>query len=149
MSTIADAGTCASLCERIGKLTADSPRQWGQMTAHEMVCHLNDSLLVGSGEKYASPDTNLIKRSVVKWIALHTQMQWPKGVATRPEMLQGQGGTAPADWSRDCDALVRGISAFAAREKFGVHPIFGVMSREDWLIWAYRHVDHHLRQFGV
>jgi hypothetical protein len=30
-----------------------------------------------------------------------------------------------------------------------VHPIFGKLSQGDWLTWGYRHVDHHLRQFGV
>jgi Protein of unknown function (DUF1569) len=149
MSTIADAGVRGSLCERIGKLKSDSPRQWGKMTAHQMICHLNDSFLVGMGEKYASPDTNFVKRTVVKWIALHTSMPWPQGVATRPELIQGQGGTPPGEWERDCDDLVRGIPAFAARDKFAAHPIFGEMSREDWLIWAYRHIDHHLRQFAV
>jgi hypothetical protein len=149
MSTIADAGMRTSLCERIGRLRSDSPRQWGKMTAHEMVCHLNDSFLVGAGEKHASPDTNFMKRSVVKWIALRSSMRWPQGVATRPELLQGKGGTAPVEWNRDCALLVDGIRAFAAREKFALHPIFGEMSREEWLIWAYRHVDHHLRQFGA
>jgi len=28
------------------------------------------------------------------------------------------------------------------------HPIFGPMSRSDWLRWAYLHMDHHLRQFN-
>jgi hypothetical protein len=27
--------------------------------------------------------------------------------------------------------------------------LFGEMSRSDWLAWGYRHVDHHMRQFGV
>lgn len=149
MSTLADPGARSSLCERVAKLTPQSPRQWGKMTAHEMICHLNDSFLVSIGEKYASPDTNFLKRTVVKWVALHTPIEWPHGVATRPELLQGQGGTAPVEWSRDCDALVRGIPAFAAREKFAAHPIFGEMRKDDWLIWAYRHIDHHLRQFAV
>jgi hypothetical protein len=30
-----------------------------------------------------------------------------------------------------------------------VHPILGSMSRANWLRWAYLHIDHHLRQFGV
>jgi Protein of unknown function (DUF1569) len=149
MSTIADAGVRASLCERIRKLNADSPRQWGKMTAHEMVCHLNDSFLVGAGKKYASPDTNFLKRTVVKFVALRLPVTWPHGVATRPEMIRGPGGIASSEWSREVGELVSGIPAFAAREKFGVHPIFGAMTREEWLIWAYRHVDHHLRQFAL
>ena len=29
------------------------------------------------------------------------------------------------------------------------HPIFGTMSKTEWGRWGYRHVDHHLRQFGL
>ena len=31
----------------------------------------------------------------------------------------------------------------------GRHPVFGGMTREEWLLWGYAHVDHHLRQFGL
>lgn len=41
------------------------------------------------------------------------------------------------------------MDAFADCQTFGVHPGFGRMSQSDWLRWGYRHVDHHLRQFGV
>ena len=149
MSTLADPDACASLRERIGKLEPDAARQWGRMTAHEMVCHLNDSFRVATGEKHASPDTNLFKRTVFKWAALHTSVPWPHGVATRPELLQDHGGTPPIDWMRDRSELQALISAFAARPSYGFHPLFGEMSKADWLIWAYRHIDHHLRQFGV
>jgi hypothetical protein len=29
------------------------------------------------------------------------------------------------------------------------HAVFGAMTATDWYRWAYRHTDHHLRQFGV
>jgi hypothetical protein len=35
-------------------------------------------------------------------------------------------------------------------EKLGVvHPSFGRMRPRDWDVLQYRHLDHHLRQFGV
>lgn len=149
MASLADPGARATLCERIGKLDHNAVRQWGRMTAHEMVCHLNDSFRVATGEKHASPDTNLLKRTVFKWVALHTSLPWPHGVATRPELLPGHGGTPPTDWTRDHSELQKLVPAFAARQNYGFHPLFGEMSKADWLIWAYRHIDHHLRQFGV
>ncbi len=149
MATLADPSACASLRGRIAKLDANGARRWGQMTAHEMVCHLSDSFRVATGEKSASPDTNLFKRTVFKWVALHTSLPWPHGVPTRPELVQGRGGTPPAEWARDCAELQELIPAFAARQSYGFHPLFGEMSKADWLIWAYRHIDHHLRQFGV
>src|SRR5215467_1324365 len=148
MDTFADPDTRAICCKRIARIAPDTPARWGRMNAHQMVCHLRDSFHVATGEKYASPATNLFQRSVIKWIALHTPVSWPHNVPTRPEVEQGRGGTPPGDWERDRAELVAVALAFADRTEFRAHPIFGKMGRSDWMVWAYRHTDHHLRQFG-
>lgn len=114
-----------------------------------MVCHLNDSFGVAAGRKYASPATGILQRTLLKWLALRTPMPWPHGVPTRPEIEQGAGGTPPVQWEADRDELFRWITEFPDLPKFGTHPVFGAMSRAEWMIWGYRHVDHHFRQFGV
>lgn len=119
------------------------------MSAHQMMCHLTDSFAVGAGTKYASPATGILQRTLVKWIALRGPFRWPGGLPTRPEIDQKRGGTPPVDWETDRSALRRSMIEFSELRAFGVHPIFGSMSRTDWLIWGYRHVDHHLRQFRV
>jgi hypothetical protein len=149
MSTLAEPKVRTNCCDRIARLDPSAKPKWGRMTARQMVCHLNDSFRVGTGEKYASPATNPFTRTVIKWVALHTAVPWPKNMPTRPEVEQGRGGTPPSDWAHDCAELCASIHAFADRHTFGVHPIFGKMSQRDWHVWAYRHADHHLRQFGV
>jgi hypothetical protein len=120
------------------------------MNVHQMVCHLNDSFRAGTGEKFASPASNPFSRTVMKWVALRTPLTWPRGVPTRPEIEQGAGGTRPGDWERDCTELRGLILSFPDRRDFAAqHPIFGAMTAEEWNIWAWRHLDHHLRQFGV
>ncbi len=149
MSTLADSKVLSTCCDRLARLASNSKPQWGHMTAHQMVCHLDDSFRVGTGEKYASPASNFLTKTVIRWIALHTAMKWPPGAKTRPEVEQGLGGTPPADWDRDCARLRQTMTDFSTRQKFGSHPLFGEMTQSDWLIWGYRHVDHHFRQFGV
>jgi hypothetical protein len=42
------------------------------------------------------------------------------------------------------------LRRFAAPEvRYATHPFFGPLTREEWMIWGYRHIDHHLRQFAV
>jgi len=149
MGTLADPNARAACRSRIVRLDPNASGKSGRMTAPQMVCHLNDSFRVAMGEKYASPATSLLQRTFIKWVALRTPARWPPGVPTRPEIEQGRGGTPPAEWESDCTELLRLMDAFAQRETFGVHPAFGKMTQRDWLIWGYRHVDHHLRQFGV
>ncbi len=149
MSTLADPRVRAVCRDRILRLDPNGNPKWGRMTAPQMVCHLSDSFRVGTGEKYASPAITPLRRTLVKWIAIRTPMQWPHGTPTPPEVEQGRGGTPPGDWEHDRADLLGLIDSFAERRTFGVHPVFGEMSQRDWLTWGYRHVDHHLRQFGV
>lgn len=149
MSTLADPAVRELCCARLARIDPLVRPRWGRMTAPQMVCHLNDSFAVAAGAKYASPATGLVQRTVIKWIALHTPVPWARGLPTRPEVEAGRGGTPPTEWDRDCGDLRARIAEFAALQRFGEHPLFGKMSRTDWLIWGYRHVDHHFRQFGV
>lgn len=119
------------------------------MTSHQVLCHLNDSFQIGTGERSASSAATLLNRTIVKWVALRSPLTWPKGVPTRPEVEQGRGGTLPTSWENDLAVLLRTIDSFSERQSFSPHPMFGKLSRRDWLTWGYRHVDHHLRQFGA
>ena len=117
-----------------------------------MVCHLNDSFRVALGEKAASSTSSLLQRTLVKWIALQTPLRWPPGVKTMPEVDQEIGGTQPAEFEKDLKQLEDLVQCFIAQEsdlQRQHHPIFGRMSRQDWLRWGYLHMDHHLRQFGL
>ena len=120
------------------------------MTPHQMVCHLGDSFLAVLGERPASSKETWLSRTVVKWIALHTSLPWPHGVPTRPEVDQKIGGTKPVEFERDRQKVVDLIRRFVRPDtRYGRHPGFGAMTREEWMLWGYGHVDHHLRQFGV
>jgi hypothetical protein len=135
---------------RIGRLTPTSPRLWGTMTQHEMVCHLADSFSAVIGDRQASPADTWLSRTVVKWIALHTSLPWPHGVPTRPEVDPHRDGTTPVEFEHDRKRVVELIRRFVQPDtRCGRHPGFGAMTRDEWLLWGYGHVDHHLRQFGL
>jgi hypothetical protein len=123
------------------------------MSAHQMICHLADAYRMGSGELTLSTATGLRQRTIVKWIALYLPVNWPGGIATRPEIDQVAGkGRCPSDFAADLadvEALVEAFAARAGSSEWPAHPIFGRMSAAAWMRWGYLHSDHHLRQFGA
>jgi hypothetical protein len=138
------------LIARLRRLQPDSTRAWGTMTPHEMLCHLADSFLAMLGERPASAVDTWLSRSVVRWIALHTSLPWPKGVDTRPEVDPKRHGTRPLEFERDRIRVIELLRRFVQPGTQCVaHPIFGPMTRKEWLLWGYGHVDHHLRQFRL
>ena len=143
----------AEILGRLGRLSPDAQRQWGKMTAHQMICHLIDSHRLPMGERKVADKSNFATRTLVKLVALRAPMQWPHGVKTVPEFDQAAGaGTAPSVFERDRTQLLQVIDRFTAEQRdfqFARHPIFGGMSEWEWMRWAYLHADHHLRQFEL
>jgi len=150
--SLLDAGTRAGVEVRVRRLRPDSRRQWGRMTAHQAICHMSDAFRMALNERPSAPVAGRLK-PLIRFVALRLPMRWPRGrIRTVPEAEQGTGGTPPIDFERDRAELLALIARFgtaAAGDRCPTHPVFGPMTVDLWGIWGYRHMDHHLRQFGV
>ena len=152
MKTLARPRDRAEILARLKRVRPQSVRRWGRMSAHQMVCHLSDALRMGMGDKPVSDATGLLQRTIVKWIAVWAPLPWPAGILTRPEIDQELAGTRPVDFAADLarlEGLLQVVTAETRSFEWQRHPIFGPMSTRAWLRWGYRHIDHHLRQFGA
>jgi hypothetical protein len=137
---------------RLANISSPSPRRWGKMTAHQMVCHLADSFRGVMGEKPLSRAPGPLPRTLMKWIGLYVPLPWPHGIKTRPEMDAQLQGTPPGEFGADLEELRRLLERFTRRPReftWHPHPIFDHMSDWEWARWGYLHMDHHLRQFGA
>jgi hypothetical protein len=152
MKTMARPVDKAEILARLKQLRPDGTRRWGRMSAHQMVCHLSDAFRLVTRQKTASPATGILQSTVIKWVALYVPFEWPPGYPTRPEMDQEIEGTRPAAFAADLaqlESLIETVTTPAKDYAWPEHPIFGPMSEGEWMRWAYLHVDHHLRQFGL
>ena len=149
--TLSDLGARADILRRVAALTPSSERRWGRMTPHQMVCHLSDACRAALGERRLPVIGTLWERTVIRWLAIHTNATWPQGVRTVQEADQEFGGTRPTEFARDVDELRGLIQRFggADAQLSGDHPLFGTLSVAEWDRFSYRHADHHLRQFGA
>jgi hypothetical protein len=121
------------------------------MSAHQAICHMSDVFRMALLERTVAARP-LPVGPLARFVALRLPLAWPRGIRTLPEVEQGCGGTDPVDFERDRADLLALIDRYACsspEERAASHPIFGTMNADQWGRWAYRHVDHHLRQFGV
>ena len=75
-------------------------------------------------------------------------LPWPHGFKGPREAFI----TKPETWDSDRDALLTLIDRFCKKQDqqtWPEHPVFGKLSGKDWAALSYRHLSHHLRQFGV
>src|SRR5688572_4598798 len=106
MKTLSRARDKAEVLRRLRELRPDSARQWGRMSAHQMVCHLADAFIMGTDQKPVSSASGFRQRTIIKWIALYTPLRWPPGrINTRPEVDQEIGGTKPIAFATDVASL--------------------------------------------
>lgn len=132
---------------RIERLSPDLKPAWGKMSAPQMVVHLTDCMKMATGELQVEPKKVFLRYPVVKQLILYLAPM-PKGVPTARELIARQ----PTEWPDDVRQLRMAIDRFSSRDRgssWPDHPVFGRMSARDWGVLAYRHVDHHLRQFGA
>ncbi len=77
----------------------------------------------------------------------------PKNVPTSPKIDQAEGkGTQPTDFETDRKTLIDYIERFSvtpADFAWTPHFKFGAMNKKEWAILAHKHLDYHLKQFGV
>lgn len=138
-----------SILDRLATLTPEHSRRWGRMEPVQLLPHLATGLRMALGERKpeGSPPGRL-RGAVWRYLAIH-RLPWPKGKIQSPP---GAFSTPSIGWERDRDVVVELIERFATAppEKVGtIHPTFGRMRPRDWDVLQYRHLDHHLRQFGV
>lgn len=147
MKNLWDSSARQQLSERVALLTPEASPLWGQMNARQMMAHIVDALRMAMGDLKAEGKKLPIRFTPLKQLIIYGP-PFPKSSPTAPELLTRQAD----DWEGECATLRQMMDSFAALPpgtKFPLHPAFGTLSRRAWGALGYKHIDHHLRQFGV
>ena len=134
--------------DRISRLTPASQRRWGTLTAPRAVAHMADQLRIGLGEIPVRRARGPLRFAPLRFLFIHV-LPWPKGRAKGPRETFTN---APSEFAADLAELTNLVRRFSVKdvgENWPLNPVFGHITGPDWGVLSYRHLDHHLRQFGV
>jgi hypothetical protein len=132
---------------RINKLTPQAQPQWGKMNVSQMLAHLQMPMGVAVG-------THKLPRTLFGRIVgplakpmMYSEKPFKHNMPTdRSFIMTGQ----EKDFEKEKQGLVNVVSNFKEENIVNeVHPFFGRMTKEQWSKAMYKHLDHHLQQFGV
>jgi len=150
MKTMFDAACVDEVQHRLAGLQPGSARQWGKMGPAQMLAHCSKGLEMAAGE--LRPPRALIGRIIgrlIKRAALRDDKPMIRNSPTSKELLVEEDQDFTAEKTR----LSGIINSFAAAGPAGCtshpHAFFGPLTPDEWGILMYKHLDHHLRQFGV
>jgi hypothetical protein len=146
MPLLHDDATRAALKARLTALRPDSQRQWGKMSVDQMLWHVNAALNMALGRSNAPPDKLPLPLPIMRFLVIH--LPWPKNGPTNPTLIpQGQ-----YDFETEHALTPQLMDELAQRDirgDWGNHPLLGHMSGRQVSKLQAKHLDHHLRQFGV
>ncbi len=150
MKNVFDPATVAELTARINRLTPSSAPQWGKMSVDQMLAHCNVSYDMTYTNGY--PKVTGLKRLLFK-LFVKQAVVGPKPYARNSPTASQFVMKGPKNFADERAKLIAylqrvqrdGASAFAGRES----PSFGPLSADEWNTLYYKHLDHHLTQFGA
>jgi hypothetical protein len=133
---------------RLDKISASTPANWGKMNAAQMMAHCQAGFKVYFGELK-------MKRGIVGLLfgkmarkKLFSPQPWARNLPTAPQFkIAGE-----REFDVEKQKLVGYINRFATEGctiTSTMHPFFGKLSAQECATLNYKHLDHHLKQFGA
>jgi Protein of unknown function (DUF1569) len=149
MNSLFDPKTAQGILDRIESLQIDSPRMWGKMDIAQMMAHCNISLEAATGKIH--PKRTLIAKLIGGFMhkMLTDDKPMGKNLPTNPTYVMADA----KDFAKEKTRFIALLKEFSEGGEAGVtktpHPFFGKITPIQWSSGTWKHLDHHLRQFGA
>jgi len=147
MKTIWEPACRQEILDRFEKFTSDRRPACGSMTAAQTLAHLTDPMKTALGEIKAAAQPGPFRNPIFRTLIIYC-LPWPKGAPTAPEFVHAH----EEHFADNLTALRSTLDKFVKAGEGAhhePHPSFGRLSGRAWGRLTYRHLDHHLRQFGM
>lgn len=144
--TLFDPETYKECLERIDKLTPESRPEWGSMSSAQMLAHCAEIQEVSNGKDLKNtPFIVRLFKGMIRNMVVNDK-PYPKSTKTHPQFLQ----SSEREFNTEKERLLKALDIFVTQQKrSSQHPLFGEMSEEERGWGMYKHLDHHLKQFGL
>ena len=151
MKNLFDPIVVNQLKTRLDHLQPQTERHWGKMTAAQMLAHCSLSMQWAVGEavpEKAALPVRLVGR-LIKPFVLRNEDPMRKNSPTTKDLLVADTRDFAIEKSRLSNLIDKIAEGGPAACTVNPHSIFGSLTPQEWAILCYKHLDHHLRQFGV
>ena len=149
MNSVYEQPTIQGLKDRIAQLRPDTQRLWGKMDVAQMMSHCATAMEGAVGEdKGKQGFFGMIFGGIAKK-SLVNAAPFKQNLPTAREFVVLGTKNFEQEKKRLLTILDKLLSKGAAAAEGKIHPLFGEMNAQEWSTLIYKHLDHHLKQFGV
>ena len=149
-NNVFELATVRKIVDRIEQLTPDTQPKWGTMSVDQMLAHCNVTYEGVYEDKHPKP--NFIAKFMLKLFvknAVVSEKPYPKNSRTAPQFIIKGDKDFELEKKRLTDYLHQTQELGAAHFDGKDSHSFGALSKEEWNNLFYKHINHHLEQFGV
>ena len=149
MNNLFQAAAVVEIVGRIDRLQPTSQRQWGKMDVAQMMAHCAATLDMASGR--LNRPRVLIGRILGPFVRpmFSNEKPFSRNSPTDEKLKISD----QRDFAREQKQLKDRVREFNAGGETQCtrhpHPFFGSLTPQEWATGMYKHLDHHLRQFGA
>lgn len=147
MKSLFESNAYAEIKNRMANLSDDSERQWGKMTAGQMLHHCQGPFNIMLEKNDYGMKPNLFAKLFFKRM-LYNDSPFRKNLPTAKFLKVSESKDFNIE-KRNLTTLFEEFEAQREREEWNPHPGFGYFTKQQWGQMQYKHLDHHLKQFGV
>jgi Protein of unknown function (DUF1569) len=149
MKNLFERETVEEIIVRIDKLQPTAQRHWGKMDVAQMLAHCSAGMDMASGRlNLPRAFIGRVLGPFVKPI-YSNEKPFSRNNPTAKELVFSK----PCDFLREQQQLRVKVRQFheggEAQCTRHPHPFFGTLTPQEWSRGMYKHLDHHLRQFGA
>jgi hypothetical protein len=150
MKNLFDTATAAQIKERIRRLEPSSQRQWGKMSAAQAVAHCATTMEWAVGDKN-EPRAFLgrLFGPLAKSRVLKDEAPMGRNMPTAKTLVVADERELAKESERLCALIDRFSTGGPQGCTKHAHTFFGQLTPDEWAQLMYKHLDHHLRQFGA
>ncbi|GAA3510228.1 hypothetical protein GCM10022393_24280 [Aquimarina addita] len=150
MKNIFDSSVVQEVIKRINTLDSNSTAQWGKMNIGQMLAHCSVTYEMVYEDTYPKPK-ELKKWMLKKFIkpVVVGEKPYKKNGRTAPQYLITDQKEFEKEKKRLIDFIYKTQELGASHFEGKTSHSFGPLTTKEWNIMFYKHLDHHLQQFGV
>lgn len=150
LSNIFTKDVTEKIVSRIEKLKPDTQAVWGKMSVAQMLAHCNVTYELVYDNKHQQPNfmTRLMLKMFVKSLVI-SEKAYKKNSPTAPAFLIKDTRNFEPEKKRLIDHIRKTQELGEDHFHNKVSHSFGSLSSGQWNNMFYKHLDHHLTQFGV
>jgi hypothetical protein len=150
MKSLFEAATANEIKNRIARLEPTSQREWGKMSAPQAMAHCAIAMEWAVGDSFA-PRVFIgrIFGPLAKSKVLKDDAPLGRNSPTAKSLVVANDRDLEKECQRLCTLIDRFSKGGPQRCTKHPHTFFGDLTPDEWARLMYKHLDHHLRQFGV